>query len=69
MVCQGLKTLNKLEEAEEKEKQIEVERIATKAAATTYTSAPSKPDPFAKIKIPLLFLKVWGNWDFASKTL
>jgi len=32
MVCCSLKTLNKLEEAEEKERQIEMERAAAKAA-------------------------------------
>jgi hypothetical protein len=69
MVCRGLKTLDKLEEAEEKEKHVEEERAAGKAAATAYALALSKPDPFAKIEIPLLFLKVWGDWDFANKTL
>jgi hypothetical protein len=69
MVCHSLKILNKLEEAEGKEKQIEEERAASKAAATVRALAPSKPDPFAKIEIPLLLLKVWGDWDFASKTL
>jgi hypothetical protein len=66
MVCQGLKTLDKLEEVEEKEKQIEGER---EAAATAYALALSKPDPFARVEIPLLLPKVWGDWDFASKTL
>jgi hypothetical protein len=33
MVCYSLKTLNKLEEVEEKEKQMEEERGASKAAA------------------------------------
>jgi hypothetical protein len=69
MVCHGLKTLNKLEEAEAKEKQIKEERAASKAAATTYALALSEPDPFARIEILLLLLKVWGDWDFASKTL
>jgi hypothetical protein len=50
--------LDKLEEAEEKEKQIEEGRAASKAAATAYALALSRPDPFAKIEIPLLFLKV-----------
>jgi hypothetical protein len=69
MVCRSLKTLDKLEEAEKKERQIELERAAAKVATTAYALAPSKPDPFAKIKVPLLPLKVWGDWDFASKTL
>jgi hypothetical protein len=56
-----LKTLNKLEEAEAKEKQIEEERAASKAVATTHALALSKPDPFAKIEIPLLPSKVWGD--------
>jgi hypothetical protein len=47
-----------LEEAERKEKQIEEERAANKAAATAYALALSEPDPFAKIGILLLFLKV-----------
>jgi hypothetical protein len=34
MVCYSLKTLNKLEKVKEKEKQIEIERAAVKAAAT-----------------------------------
>jgi hypothetical protein len=58
MVCYSLKTLDKLEEVKEKEKQVEKERAVSKAAATTYALALSKPDPFAKIEIPLLFSKV-----------
>jgi hypothetical protein len=69
MVCRGLKTFNKLEEVEKKEKQIKEERVASKAAATTYTLALLELDPFAKIDILLLFLEVWEDWDFASKTL
>jgi hypothetical protein len=69
MVRRGLRTLVKLEEAEMKKKQIEEERAASKAAATAYALALLEPDPFAKIEILLLFLKVWGNWDFANKTL
>jgi len=34
MVYYSLKTLNKLEEAEEKEKQIKIKRVANKATAT-----------------------------------
>jgi hypothetical protein len=69
MVCRSLKTLDKLEEVEEKEKQMEEERAACKAAATAYALALLEPDPFAKIEIPLLSSKVWGDWDFASETL
>jgi hypothetical protein len=69
MVCYSLRTLDKLEKAEEKERQIEKERATSKAAATAYALALLKPDPFAKIEIPLLLPKVWEDWDFASKTL
>jgi hypothetical protein len=58
MVRHGLKTLNKLEEAEAKEKQIEDKRAANKAAANSYHASAPKADPFAKIEIPLLLLKV-----------
>jgi hypothetical protein len=34
MVCCSLKTLDELEKVEEKEKQIETERVAVKTAAT-----------------------------------
>jgi hypothetical protein len=34
MVCRSLKTLDKLEEVEEKERQMETERAAVEAAAT-----------------------------------
>ena len=34
MVCCSLKTLNKLEEVKEKERQIEIKRATAKAAAT-----------------------------------
>jgi hypothetical protein len=61
MVCCSLKTLDKLEEVEEKEKQIEKERATNKAAATAYALALLESDPFAKIEISLLFLKVWGD--------
>jgi hypothetical protein len=55
MVCCGLKTLNELEELEEKERQIESERTATKAFAkpsSAYVLALSvtKPNPFAGLK-------------------
>jgi hypothetical protein len=69
MVCHSLKILDKLEKAEAEEKQIEGGRATNKAATTTYALALLEPDPFTKIKIPLLLPKVWGDWDFASKTL
>jgi hypothetical protein len=68
MVRCSLKTLDKLEEVEEKEKQIEEERAAAKAATTARVLALLEPDPFAKIEILLLPPKVWGDWDFASET-
>jgi hypothetical protein len=61
MVCRGLKTLNKLEEVEEKERQMETERAAAKAAATQIRGQAAKVNLFAKVKIPLLLPKVWGD--------
>ena len=58
MVCYSLKTLNKLEEVKEKERQIEKECAANKAATNLFYALALKADPFAKIKIPLLSLKV-----------
>jgi len=63
-VCRSLKTLDKLEEAKEKEKQIESERAALKAATrlpNVLALLLAKVDPFAKLDIPLLPLKVWGD--------
>jgi hypothetical protein len=58
-----LKTLNKLEEAKKKERQIETEYIAT--IATTRPSSAyalalpiTKTNPFARLKALLLPLKV-----------
>jgi hypothetical protein len=53
-----LKTLNKLEEVKEKERQIEEEHVANKAAANLFYALAPKADPFAKVKIPLLLLEV-----------
>jgi hypothetical protein len=55
MVCQGLKTLNKLKEAKEKERQIESERAAAKAAARPFNAyalalSVTEPDPFAGLR-------------------
>jgi len=62
MVRHGLKTLDKLEEVEEKEKQIEEERAAVKAAAMSSIALQAAPrqsaNPFAKIEILLLPLEV-----------
>jgi hypothetical protein len=56
-----LKILDKLEKAKEKEKQIKTKHIATKAAtklSNTLALLLTKANPFAKIKVLLLFLKV-----------
>jgi hypothetical protein len=57
MLCQGLKTIDKLDKAKEKEKQIETE-CAAKAAATQVHGQAAEANPFARIKIPLLPPKV-----------
>jgi hypothetical protein len=61
MVCRGLKTLDELEEVEEKERQIETEHAAVKAAATQVHGQAAVANPFAEIEIPLLPPKVWAN--------
>ena len=58
MVCYSLKTLNKLEKAKEKEKQIKEKHAANKATANLFYALVPKANPFAKIKIPLLPLGV-----------
>jgi hypothetical protein len=58
MVCYSLKTFNKLEEVEEKEKQIEKEHATNKAAANLSYTSTLEADPFAKIEVPLLLPKV-----------
>ena len=58
MVCYSLKTLDELEEAKEKERQIEEERAANKAATNLFYALAPKADPFTKIEIPLLPLEV-----------
>jgi hypothetical protein len=60
MLCCSLKTLDKLEEAKEKEKQ-EKEKHATKAATTLFVPTSNlflTSNPFAKLKVPLLLPKV-----------
>ena len=75
MVCHSLKTLDKLEEAEEKEKREEEERkraaetAAATAAAEAAIAAANPLDPFARIEVPLLLLRVWDGWDFSYETL
>jgi CO dehydrogenase/acetyl-CoA synthase beta subunit len=54
MVRRSLKTLDELEEAEEKEKQIEEERAANETAASLFHASAPEADPFAGIEIPLL---------------
>jgi hypothetical protein len=62
----GLKTMDKLDEAEEKEKQIESEQAAT-AAMLSNSPIPCAPapgvetDPFIGLKVLLLPPKVWAN--------
>jgi hypothetical protein len=68
MVRRGLKTLDELEEAEERERQMETERAAVEAAATQVHGQAAVADPFAGIEIPLLPPEVWANWDFAGET-
>ena len=58
MVCYSLKTLDELEEAKEKERQIEEERAANKAAASLFYALALEANPFTRIKIPLLPLEV-----------
>jgi hypothetical protein len=63
MVCRGLKTMDELDEAEEKEKQIELEQAATAAMLSSGLRpdalAPrAESDPFASLEVPLLLPKV-----------
>jgi hypothetical protein len=63
MVRCGLKTLDKLEEAEEEERQMETERVTAKAAAMPSNALAllsTRADPFAGVKVPLLPLEVWA---------
>jgi hypothetical protein len=66
MLCCGLKTMDELDNAEEKEKQIELEQAATAAMLSSSPRldalAPgAKNDPFAGLEVPLLPLEVWAN--------
>ena len=61
IVCYKLKTLNKLKEAKEKEKQIKFNYIAFKAAIRLFDVLVlllTKINPFAKINILLLLPRV-----------
>jgi hypothetical protein len=61
IVCCSLKTLNKLEKAKEKERQIETKYVTTKAAAMLSNALVlllTKANPFASVKVPLLFPEV-----------
>jgi hypothetical protein len=63
MVRRRLRTIDKLNEVEEKEKQIELEQAAT-AAMLSSSPRPNalalgaESDPFASLKVPLLPPKV-----------
>jgi hypothetical protein len=63
MLCCGLKTLDKLEEAEEREKQ-EEEKHTAKATATLFVSTSDfllTSNSLARLKMPLLPPKVWDS--------
>jgi hypothetical protein len=61
IVCCSLKTLDKLKEAEEKERQIKTKYATAKAVAmpsNVLALLLTKANPFASVKVPLLLLKV-----------
>jgi hypothetical protein len=61
IVCYSLKTLDKLEKAKEKERQIETKHVTAKAAITLSNALVlllTKANPFASVKVPLLPLEV-----------
>jgi hypothetical protein len=68
MLRRGLKTLDELEEAEEKERQAE-ERSRAAAAAIPTSAVQTQSDPFAGLEVPLLPPEVWDGWDFGDGTL
>jgi hypothetical protein len=63
MVCRGLRTMDKLDKAKEKEKQTKLEQAAV-AAMLSSSLRPNAPapraesDPFAGLEVPLLLPKV-----------
>jgi hypothetical protein len=66
IVCYGLKTLDKLEEAEEKKRQIEAKRataVATARPSSAYVPAlfATKANPFARLKVPSLLPEAWAK--------
>jgi hypothetical protein len=61
MVCCSLKTLNELEEAKEKEKQIEIKYATAKVVvmpSNVLALLLTKANPFVRVKVPLLLPKV-----------
>jgi hypothetical protein len=66
MIRRGLKTMNKLDAKEDKEKQKELKQAAT-AAMLSSSPRPNAPapraenDPFASLEVPLLPPKVWAD--------
>jgi hypothetical protein len=66
MVRRGLKTLDELDEAEAKERQMESERATAEAAAmpsNVLVLSSTEADPFAGVEVPLLPPEVWAQWD------
>jgi hypothetical protein len=61
IVCYSLKTLNKLEEAKEKERQIKTKHVTLKATAMLFNVLVlllTKANPFVDVKVLLLLLEV-----------
>jgi hypothetical protein len=61
MICCGLKTLDKLKEAKEEERQIETKCVTAKAVAmlsNVLVLLLTKANSFVSVKVPLLFPKV-----------
>jgi hypothetical protein len=62
MVCHKLKTIDKLNKIEEKEKQIELEQAATAAMPfNTLVLSMTETNPFTSVEVLLLLLKVWAD--------
>jgi uncharacterized membrane protein (DUF2068 family) len=61
IVCYSLRMLDKLKEAKEKERQMEIEHVTAKAAAMPSNALAlllTKANPFIGIKVLLLLLEV-----------